>query len=139
LAELLRPVAESGATPRTVVFAVLVVAILFSTTGELLLKIGIDRVGEFALAPGPMLRAVTNPIVILGFSLFGVGALFWLWVISRAPLSWAYPMLALGYMLVVIESRLILGESVPAQRWVGALVIVLGVIVMYYSAPADGP
>jgi drug/metabolite transporter (DMT)-like permease len=82
-----------------------------------------------------MLRAVTSPVVILGFTLFGIGALFWLWVISRAPLSWAYPMLALGYLLVVLESRVILGESVPPQRWLGALIIVLGVIVLYNSSP----
>jgi multidrug transporter EmrE-like cation transporter len=134
VAELLRPVAES-ASPRLVTFAVLGIAILFSTTGELFLKAGVNRLGQFALAPGPMLRAVTNPVVIVGFMLFGIGALFWLWVISRAPLSWAYPMLAIGYLLVVLESRIFLGEPVPPQRWLGALIIALGVIVLYNSSP----
>jgi drug/metabolite transporter (DMT)-like permease len=137
VAELLRPVADPAAG-RVVTFAVLAVAILFSTTGELFLKIGVNRIGEFALAPGPLMRAVTSPIVLFGFTLFGIGALFWLWVISRAPLSWAYPMLALGYVLVVFESRIFLGEAVPPQRWLGALIIVLGVVVLYHSSP-EGP
>lgn len=133
--ELVRHSLEGGASTRAATFAVLVVAILFSTTGELFLKVGMNKVGEIALGPSTMLRALTQPAIILGFTLFGIGALFWLWVLGRADLSWAYPMLALGYLLVVAESRFLLGETVSVQRWLGALVVIAGVIVMYWSAP----
>ncbi|MFQ5460771.1 MAG: hypothetical protein ACE5EL_08260, partial [Anaerolineae bacterium] len=89
------PPTEAATASRLVTFGVLVVAILFSTTGELFLKAGMGRVGDLHLSPAPLLRALTHPMVVLGFALFGVGAVFWLWVISRADLSWAYPMLAM--------------------------------------------
>jgi drug/metabolite transporter (DMT)-like permease len=71
--------------------------------------------------------------VLLGFALFFTGAVVWLKVLSLADLSWAYPMLALGYPLVVIESRVLLGEPVDAARIIGSLVILAGVAIMYAS------
>jgi drug/metabolite transporter (DMT)-like permease len=50
-------------------------------------------------------------------------------VLSRVPLSYAYPLLALNYVLVVAISAWFLGESVSAQRWVGVGVIMLGFLI----------
>ena len=120
---------------RLVVFLTLVVAILFSTTGELFLMLGMKRVGELTFDVTTLVRTFTMPQIIFGFVLFFTGALFWLRVLGSegTALSWAYPMLALGYPLVVLESRLLLGEPVTAQRWLGTLVILLGVTIMFGS------
>jgi drug/metabolite transporter (DMT)-like permease len=59
-----------------------------------------------------------------------VGAVFWLAVLSRVNLSWAYPMLSLGYILVLLFSALVLREPVSALRWIGALVVVVGVFLI---------
>jgi multidrug transporter EmrE-like cation transporter len=126
LSELLR-------SPRMVAFLGLLVAIGFSTTGELFLKMGMNRIGHLQFSVRMLTKTFTTWQVIVGFLLFFIGAVFWLWVISRADLSWAYPMLALGYVLVVFESRLLLGESVTGQRWLGTLVVLLGVTIMYGS------
>ncbi len=119
--------------PRVIAFGLLVVAILFSTTGELFFKKGMTAVGglEFTL-PG-LVRTFMTWQVLLGFALFFTGAVVWLKVLSLADLSWAYPMLALGYPLVVIESRVLLGEPVDAARIIGSLVILAGVAIMYAS------
>lgn len=120
-------------SPRLAAFLGLIVAIAFSTTGELFLKIGMQRVGHLSFQLPLLIRTFTTWQVLLGFGLFLIGSVFWLWVISRADLSWAYPMLAMGYVLVVLESRLFLGEPVGAQRWLGTLVILVGVTIMYGS------
>lgn len=119
--------------PRLLAFGLLVVAILLSTTGELFFKMGMDAIGGLEFSVPGLVRTFLTWQVLLGFALFFGGAVVWLKVLSLADLSWAYPMLALGYPLVVLESRLILGEPVNAQRIVGSMVILGGVAIMYYS------
>ncbi len=115
----------------------LIPAILLSTTGELLFKIGMNRVGSFEFSPNALRvvlpRIVLNPFIILGFLGFGLGAVFWLAVLSRVPLSLAYPILALSYFVVVIEAWLFLQERVTWKRMVGVAVIVVGVVMVGLS------
>ncbi len=115
----------------------LIPAILLSTTGELLFKIGMNRIGSFDFS-GSGIRAVLprillNPLIWLGFLGFGLGAVFWLVVLSRVPLSLAYPILALSYFVVVVEARLILRERVTWKRLLGVGVIVAGVVIVGLS------
>jgi drug/metabolite transporter (DMT)-like permease len=116
----------------------LIPAILLSTTGELLFKIGMNRVGGFEFSASALKavlpRVILNPFIILGFLGFGLGAVFWLAVLSRVPLSIAYPILALSYFVVVVEAWLFLHERVTWKRMLGVAVIVLGVIVVGVSA-----
>ncbi|HVL56924.1 MAG TPA: hypothetical protein VM491_10490 [Burkholderiaceae bacterium] len=111
----------------------LVCAILLSTTGELFLKKGMTSIGGIEFTVAGLFRTFTNWQVLLGFSLFFAGALVWLKVLSIADLSWAYPMLALGYPLVVFSSFLFLGEPVTVQRVLGSALILAGVYVMFHS------
>lgn len=112
-------------------------AILFSTTGELFFKIGMNRIGAFEFSRDAIRqvlpRVVLNPFVLLGFVGFGLGAMFWLAVLSRVPLSIAYPILALSYFVVVIEAWLFLHERVTWKRMLGVTVIVIGVVMVGLS------
>lgn len=116
-------------------FLLVVIAILFSVSGELLLKAGMNDLGVLTFQNlGAMLRRmIQHPKIIGGFAGFGTGAIFWLAAISRVNLSWAYPMLSLGYVLVLLFSSLILKEHVGMARWMGAVVIVLGVYLISRS------
>jgi drug/metabolite transporter (DMT)-like permease len=109
-------------------------AIVLSTTGELLFKLGMNRIGGFQFSPAGLRavlpRIVTSPFIWFGFIGFGLGAVFWLAVLSRVPLSLAYPILALSYLVVVVEAWLLLNERVTRRRLVGVAVIVVGVIVV---------
>ncbi len=78
------------------VFLVLLAAILMTTTGEMLTKAGLNRVGEFSFRWDVIWRTFTNWMVLLGFVLIFAAAVLWLVVISRVNLSLAYPILALG-------------------------------------------
>ncbi len=115
----------------------LLVAIATSTTGELLLKHGINMVGALHLNPELFIpspaKAFTNPFVLAGFALIFGGSIFWLAAISRVDLSWAYPMLSLGYIIVVAEPWILLNEPVTPLRFIGVLVICLGVFLLSRS------
>lgn len=112
------------------IFALLLTAISFSVMGELLLKAGMNQVGELSLTFDGFLRTFTEWRVILGFTFIFGGSLFWLGVISRVDFSFAYPMLALSYLVSMIPARLFLNEQITTNRVVGAMIIVVGVIVI---------
>lgn len=115
-------------------FFLLLIAIVMSTTGELLLKRGVNAVGVLSLAPADivptLMETFSNPFVLAGFALIFGGSIFWLAVISRVDLSWAYPMLSLGYVLVVVNSWLFLNEQVTPVRVAGVAIICLGVAIV---------
>jgi drug/metabolite transporter (DMT)-like permease len=110
-------------------------AMLCSVTGELFLKRGMNEIGEFDFAAvshivPTLFKMMTNWNIIIGFAGFGFGSLFWLSVISRVPLSLAYPMLGLMYVIIVIASWLFLGEGLNPGRVIGALVVGVGVAIV---------
>ncbi len=120
------------------VLMLLLTASALTVTGEVLLKIGInhvtEQVGAFSLDPRVLWATFTDWRVLLGFGLVFGGALFWLGVISRVDLSFAYPLLALNYVIILIPSRILLNESISLIRLVGALIIVFGVIVITWGS-----
>lgn len=120
-------------------FLLVLAAIFLSVTGELLLKSGMDVIrneigvlGLSNLLPG-VKRILTSPRILGGFGFFGMGAFFWLAALSRVSLSWAYPMLSIGYILVLLFSTIVLKEQVSMLRWVGVLVICLGIVLVSRS------
>jgi multidrug transporter EmrE-like cation transporter len=120
-------------------FLIILVAICLSVSGELLLKSGMNQIrvdlGVFSFSNffPVMQRVLTSPRILSGFAFFGVGSIFWLAALSRVSLSWAYPMLAIGYILILLFSTLILKEHVSLMRWAGALIICLGIILVFRS------
>ncbi len=120
------------------VLTLLLVASGLTVIGEVLLKLGMNavsaQVGAFTLEPRVLWTTFTDWRVILGFALVFGGALFWLGVISRVNLSFAYPLLALNYVLILIPSRYLLGESITPTKLAGAMIVVAGVIVITWGA-----
>lgn len=116
----------------------LIPAMLCSTTGELFLKRGMNEIGAFDFASveniiPTLFRMAQNPNLWVGFIGFMGGSIFWLSVISRAPLSLAYPMLSLSYVIVVVESWIFLNEGLHPLRVIGSLIIVAGVALIGLS------
>jgi drug/metabolite transporter (DMT)-like permease len=65
-----------------------------------------------------------------GLALFGLSALVWLVVLSRASLSFAYPFAALTYVLILLFDHFALDEQVPALRWGGVAFIAVGIFLI---------
>jgi drug/metabolite transporter (DMT)-like permease len=81
------------------------------------------------------LRVFRQPAVLGGFVLFGLSAVLWLVVLSRASLSFAYPFAGLTYVLILIFDRAVLGEPVTVLRWTGVLLIIGGLVLISRTAP----
>jgi drug/metabolite transporter (DMT)-like permease len=113
----------------------ILVSVLLGVGGQLTLKMGMTQVGRIdgaALAEPFQIvgRVLATPMVLAGLGLYVLGAAVWLTVLSRVPLSLAYPVLALSYVVTPIVSWMVLGESIPSMRWIGLGTICLGVLII---------
>lgn len=72
----------------------------------------------------------TNPWVMAGMFLHVSALVVWLWALSKVDISFAYPFIALGYVLVSTMAWLWLGEEITLMRLRGMLIIILGVLVL---------
>ena len=103
-------------------------AVCLGVVGQLLMKSGMNQVGAIdRLGVAALIRVFSNPWVLLGFASYGLSSVVYLMALSKLDLSVAYPMIGLGYVLVVLFSWLLLREPVGVARWVGVFLIVAGV------------
>lgn len=108
------------------VLVMVLLSIGVGVTGQLLLKMGATTPVH---GPGDLLRNLLSPMTVIALFMYVMASLLWIAVLSRARLSYAYPLLGLNYVLVVLASGLILHEPVSLYRWIGISFIVLGFIV----------
>lgn len=105
--------------------------------GQLVLKYGMTQLGAQTISSGNLLSLVTrlafSPWVLLGLTIYAAGTFFWLMVLSRVDLSFAYPMTSMSYVLIIGSSWMFLGESISLLRIAGVLTVVTGVILISQS------
>jgi multidrug transporter EmrE-like cation transporter len=70
----------------------------------------------------------------VGMFCYGASLCVWLAALSRAPVSIAYPMLSVGYVLVAFASFFWLGETLSPAKVLGIAFICLGVVLVSRSA-----
>lgn len=114
---------------------VLFIAICAQVLGDVCLTKGMKAIGEVnTLDPAQLfqlgVQVFTNPFVWLGIALLTVFYLLYLAALSWADLSFVVPVTAFGYLLNALMARLLLHEPVPVTRWLGTLIICIGVAVV---------
>lgn len=112
-------------------FAYLFTAVVLNTAAQLLLKAGTNVLGVLSLAggqwPGTLWRIATQPYFAGGVAIYLVSLVIWIVGLSRVPVSIAFPLLSLGYVLNAGAAWWLFGETLSASRWLGIGFIVAGV------------
>ncbi len=109
----------------------ILLSILFGVSGQLLLKTGMLRVGQDrGTLISEYIRALAQPAIWLGLICFGVSMLIWLYVLARMEMSVAFPFLGLNYVLIMIGSRILFGETIGLSKIGGTACIVLGILLI---------
>ena len=113
-------------------FVIIILVAATAATAHILLKIGMNQVGEVnaeALkTPGRLVaQPVTTPAILAAIPVYAISNVGWLIVLSRLNLSVAYPFLASLYIFLPILSMLFLSETLSTQHWAGIVVIGIGV------------
>lgn len=121
---------------RGAALAALAVSIVLSAAGQLGMKLGmreLHALGGAQVAAADWAAAV--PAVawtVLGLASYAASLLAWLLVLARYPLSYAYPLLGLSYVLVYLCATRwpVFGEAATPFRTFGTLLVVAGVVLV---------
>ncbi len=102
-------------------------SVVLNTAGQLAFK-----KASAAIAGGgsQILALPMQPALWVGLACYGCSTLLWLVVLSRSSLSYAYPMVAVGYVLVTIAAAYFFGEAVSLARWGAMCLIMSGVALL---------
>ncbi len=105
---------------------------LIFVSSQILIKSGLNRIGD-KHGLQFLISAITSPFVLSGLFLSGIGAIVWLFILSKHELSYSVLVLSITYVLFLIGSQIFLGENISLLRWVGALLIIAGVYIVIKS------
>jgi len=107
------------------------------TASHLLLKKGLLAVGRFPQGFSEVLpfflKAYTNAYVIVAVLVTLLAGLAWILAVARVQLSFVYPFMGLSFVLVALFSSLIFKENVTMLRWLGIIVVSVGVFLVSRS------
>ncbi|MCL5102631.1 MAG: hypothetical protein M1133_00760 [Armatimonadetes bacterium] len=125
-------------------FGLLWLTLICVSTGQILLKLGVgtEKIpvgGSIFKTLGNIMGAMLRPKAVVGFGFYVVGTFIWLLILSRVPLSIAFPMFSMSYFLVVILSATVLKERVDWRfAIIGLILISVGVTCIGLSSPKAG-
>jgi len=112
-------------------FALLLTGVLLNAGAQLLLKAGTNALGVITLSrdswPDTLMRMATQGHFILGAACYVLSLFVWILGLSRVPVSVAYPLLSIGYIINAIAAHYLFGEAVTTTKWLGIGFIVIGV------------
>ncbi|WNX84088.1 EamA family transporter [Agathobaculum sp. NTUH-O15-33] len=96
-------------------------------TGQMLFKIG--SAGKAVNSLFEIVKLFFTPIVFIALCLYAATTGLWLFILSRTPMSHAYPIQALAFPIVLFASMLFFHEHISGVKWLGIAVIVFGVFI----------
>ena len=121
----------------SIAFALVLTGVLLNAFAQLLLKAGTNAVGHFGfqldnLIPIGM-KIAFQPYILGGMACYAVSLVVWIMALSRVPVSIAYPMLSIGYVVNAAVAYFWFGEPLVAQKLLGLGFIVIGVVLVARS------
>jgi len=120
---------------------VLLTALVLEAIGVVFLKKGLVEIGDLHEVSAPAIirlvkSGVTNPSILTGVffeAMFFCGLLY---MMSKADVSFVWPMTSLGFVITPIAAHFMLREQVGGARWLGIALIVVGAGVISWSEQA---
>lgn len=101
-------------------------------TGQVLFKLASERTGAVDVAG--LTGLITNPFLIVALIIYGLGTIIWIFLLKSVPLSFAYPFMALTFVLVPLLAWYFLGEPLTWRKGFGTALVMAGLIVISGSA-----
>jgi drug/metabolite transporter (DMT)-like permease len=95
---------------------------LLAAAGQVYLKLGASGASNFS--------DFLNVRLGIGLGLYALGSVLWVAALSKLPLSRVYPFTVLTFVLVYVASFAILGERITGPVVAGALLVVIGLLVI---------
>lgn len=114
----------------------ILISVFLGALGQILVKVGAVNL-DLNFSPSHLVPSIISILknlpVMSGIISYGISFLLWIKVLSKVELSYAYPMVSLGYVLIMIFSYFLFKENITPLRIVGVLFIIVGVILVARS------
>jgi multidrug transporter EmrE-like cation transporter len=121
----------------SIALALVLTGVMLNAAAQLLLKAGTNAVGHFDFHFENIvpigLRIAFEPYILGGMACYAISLVVWIMALSRAPVSLAYPMLSIGYVINAFIAWHWFGEPLSAQKLLGIGFICLGVYLVARS------
>jgi multidrug transporter EmrE-like cation transporter len=122
-----------------ITWALILTGVGLNAAAQLLLKLATRPLAHFSEFSADTLAA--SAVILLkslpfwaGMVCYGASVCVWLAALAKAPVSTAYPMLSLGYVVVAAVSVMWLGESMTPAKVLGIALICAGVVLVSRNA-----
>ncbi|PIV68375.1 MAG: hypothetical protein COY38_00515 [Candidatus Aenigmarchaeota archaeon CG_4_10_14_0_8_um_filter_37_24] len=112
------------------ILVLILISVSLGAVGQSLLKYGLDSMGKLVLKDLLVLKNLisfaTNIFIIGGLSLYVLATGIWFVVLSNADISYAYPLVSLGYIITAVIGRFVFNENLTVMRITGIGLIIAG-------------
>jgi drug/metabolite transporter (DMT)-like permease len=120
------------------IISLIVITSICDTISQLLLKTSVNSINDLSVNRIKILikfilRLIRTPKVWLGLFFSTLSLCIWLIVLSRADLNFAFSVDSMHYIFIAFASGLILKERIGFLRWMGTILIVVGIILVTLS------
>lgn len=99
----------------------------------ILMRYGAKQLPDFSVSLNYFIAMFTNIWILTSYILYFIPALIWTYILTKYPISFVQPIMALTYVLTPILGIFLLKEWVPIMRWIWIIVIIIWVYIVSKS------
>ena len=115
-------------------FALIFAGVMLNAAAQILMKTGTNAVGYFEFSSENILpigwKLASEWHIVAALFCYALSVIIWILALSRVPVSIAFPMLSMAYVVNAVAAWYLLGEAFSLTKVVGIGVIILGVIII---------
>ena len=100
---------------------------------QVTLKLSLQQIGAFSWSWAFFARVLTCVWFALCGICYAFSTVLWLYILKHYPLSQAYPLISLSYVMGMLAAVFVFHEAVPLVRWLGVGLIMAGVVMVSYQ------
>jgi len=119
---------------RFVNFLLILSGVSLNAIAQLFLKAGTNELGELSKIKGNLIEILFKIVfeyhILAGLTCYVFSVGIWIVALSKVPVSVAYPLLSLGYILNAFAAWYFFGEVLSMQKIIGITVIIVGVYLL---------
>ena len=120
-----------------VAFLLALATVTATAVGQAMLKHGMNNIGSISPSVTQVSdsarKIISEPYIVGGLVLIFIVFPLWLEVLARLPLSIAYPMVSMGYIVAIGIGALVFKESITSLRVIGMILIIMGIVALSQS------
>jgi multidrug transporter EmrE-like cation transporter len=115
-------------------FCLIFTGVMLNAAAQILMKAGTNAIGHFEFSIENVLpigwKLATEWHIVTALFCYGISVVVWILALSRVPVSIAFPLLSMAYIVTAVAAWYLLGEALSLTKLVGIGVIILGVIII---------